>query len=138
MSVDEWDTGQVPRTDIADPGKQVPVPEKLRVLVLSGPDQGKQLILERGTYFVGKAPGCDLVLSDGAVSRQHLELQVSEGGVLVKDLGSTNGAWFGGAQKSAPCTSAGGGLSKYLQQRAVATRPRGVRWRKPSCMRKGS
>src|SRR4029453_16745957 len=42
------------------------------------------------------------------------------------------------AQKRAPCTSAGGGLSKYLQQRAVATRPRGVRWRNPSCIRKGS
>ena len=29
----------------------------------SGPDHGKQLVLERGTYLVGKAPGCDLVLS---------------------------------------------------------------------------
>src|SRR6185369_4350745 len=50
--------------------------------------------------FVGKAPGCDLVLSDSAVSRQHLELQVTEAGVLVKDLGSTNGSFFGGARFS--------------------------------------
>ena len=100
MSVDEWDTGEVPRTDIAEPGRVVPVPDKLRILVLSGPDQGKQLVLERGTYLVGKAPGCDLVLSDGAVSRQHLELQVTESGVLIKDLGSTNGSFFGGARFS--------------------------------------
>jgi len=54
VSVDEWDTGEVPRTDIAEPGQKLPVPDKLRVLVLSGPDQGKQLLLERGTYLVGK------------------------------------------------------------------------------------
>ena len=51
--VDEWDTGEVPRTDIADPAQKVPAPEKQRLLVLSGPDQGKQLLLERGTYLVG-------------------------------------------------------------------------------------
>jgi len=34
VSVDEWDTGEVPRTDIADPGQKVPVPDKLRVLVI--------------------------------------------------------------------------------------------------------
>ena len=100
MSVDEWDTGEVPRTDIADSGRVVPVPARTRVLVLSGPDQGKQLLLERGTYFIGKAPNCDLVLSDASVSRQHLELQVAEGGILVRDLGSTNGSFFGGARFS--------------------------------------
>ncbi|MCU1277005.1 MAG: response regulator HsfA [bacterium] len=100
MAVDEWDTGEVPRTDIADPAQKVPAPEKQRLLVLSGPDQGKQLLLERGTYLVGKAPGCDLVLTDNAVSRQHLELQVTGAGVLVKDLGSTNGSFFGGARFS--------------------------------------
>ncbi|MGZ3438717.1 MAG: sigma 54-interacting transcriptional regulator [Polyangia bacterium] len=99
MSVDE-ETGEVPRTDIADPAMKVPAPEKQRLLVLSGPDQGKQLLLERGTYLVGKAPGCDLVLTDNSVSRQHLELRVTEAGVLVKDLGSTNGSFFGGARFS--------------------------------------
>jgi DNA-binding NtrC family response regulator len=89
-----------PHTDIADPGMRVPVPDRLRLLVLSGPEQGKQLLLERGTYLIGKAPGCDLVLSDGEVSRQHLELQVQEGGILMRDLGSTNGSFFGGARFS--------------------------------------
>ena len=100
MPTDDWDANEVPRTDIADPQRVVPVPEKLRVLVLSGPDQGKQLQLERGTYFIGKAPTCDLVLSDSAVSRQHLELQVTAAGIQVKDLGSTNGSFFGGARFS--------------------------------------
>src|SRR5262249_53604828 len=94
-------------TDIAEPGQKLPVPEKLRVLVLSGPDQGKQLLLERGSYFIGKAPGCDLVLTDAAVSRQHLELRVTEGGILVRDLGSTNGSFFGGARFSEVTVGAG-------------------------------
>jgi DNA-binding NtrC family response regulator len=100
VPTDDWDPSQAPRTDVADPHRVAVVPDKLRVLVLSGPDQGKQLLLERGTYFVGKAPSCDLVLSDGAVSRQHLELQVTGAGILVKDLGSTNGSFFGGARFS--------------------------------------
>jgi DNA-binding NtrC family response regulator len=94
VATDEWDQGLVPQTDIATPTRAVAVPEKLRVLVISGPDQGKHLLLERGTYFVGKAPGCDLVLADSAVSRQHLQLQVTAAGILVKDLGSTNGSFF--------------------------------------------
>jgi DNA-binding NtrC family response regulator len=98
VTPDEWDPNQVPRTDIAEPGKAMLVPEKLRVIVLSGPDHGKQLELERGTYFVGRAPHCDLVLSDSQVSRQHLELQVGARGILVKDLASTSGSFFGGAK----------------------------------------
>jgi two-component system, NtrC family, nitrogen regulation response regulator GlnG len=97
--VDDWEQGDGPSTDIAD-GKSPSLPEKLRMLVIGGPDQSKQLVLERGTYLVGKAPGCDLVLTDNAVSRQHLEVQVRESGVLVRDLGSTNGSFFGGARFS--------------------------------------
>jgi two-component system nitrogen regulation response regulator GlnG len=100
VATDDWDQSDVPRTDIADPQRILAVPDKVRILVLSGPDQGKQLVLERGTYFIGKAPGCDLVLTDSAVSRQHLELQVTGGGILIKDLGSTNGSFFGNARFS--------------------------------------
>ncbi len=103
----EWDTEEVPRTDIAAPGQEPVVPERMRLLVLSGPDQGKEADLARGTYFVGKAPGCALVLSDNAVSRQHLEIQVTERGVLIKDLNSTNGSFFGGAKFSQVTVGAG-------------------------------
>jgi DNA-binding NtrC family response regulator len=103
----EWDTGEVPRTDIAAPGSEPVMPARLRLLVLSGPDQGKEADLERGTYLVGKAPGCALVLTDGSVSRQHLELQVTDRGILVRDLGSTNGAFFGGARFNQVTVGAG-------------------------------
>src|SRR5678815_1735608 len=74
---------------------------------LSGPDQGKQIELDRGTYLVVKAPGCALQLSDTSVSRQHLELQVAENGIVVKDLNSTNGSFFEGARFSEVTVGAG-------------------------------
>lgn len=44
------------------------VPLVLRVI--SGPDFGALLKLDRGTYVVGKAPESDLVLNDAAISRR--------------------------------------------------------------------
>lgn len=42
---------------------------------------------------IGAAPGCDLVLQDEKVSRQHVELQLLPEGVRVRDLDSTNGTF---------------------------------------------
>ncbi|HEX4456624.1 MAG TPA: sigma 54-dependent Fis family transcriptional regulator [Polyangia bacterium] len=124
MTPDDWDPNTVPRTDIAEPGKAPVVPEKLRVIVLSGPDQGKQLELERGTYFVGRAPHCDLVLSDSAVSRQHLELQMGARGVVVKDLGSTSGSFFGGAKFNEVTVGAGAVVTVGGSELKLATAER--------------
>jgi len=83
------------------------VPEGLRLVVVAGPDTGRELALCRGTYFVGKADGCDLVLSDGAVSRRHLQVAVVRDGVLVRDLASKNGSFVGAARISEVTLAAG-------------------------------
>lgn len=59
--------------------------------VVSGPDLGKQFALQSGSNVVGRSRGCQVVLSDGMVSRQHLRLNVTDT-VEVIDLGSANGA----------------------------------------------
>ncbi len=107
--VNEWE-GEPSRTDIA---KVVPpiVTAHMQLLVLSGPDQGKRLDLEQGSYIVGKAPGCALVLHDSQVSRQHLEVLVAPEGVLVRDLGSTNGSFYGGARFTELTVGAGAVIS---------------------------
>src|SRR5262245_58265197 len=86
-----------PPTVTLSPGQQPIVPSLIQLLVLSGPDRGQRLTLVRGTYHVGKDPTCSLVLSDSAVSRRHLELEVRNEGVLVRDLGSKNGSFYRGA-----------------------------------------
>jgi two-component system, NtrC family, nitrogen regulation response regulator GlnG len=73
---------------------------QLRIVVVDGPDHGLSLLLAPGTYLVGTSRSCALRLTDGAVSNRHLELIVDgeRGGVVVRDLESTNGSWFGGAR----------------------------------------
>jgi DNA-binding NtrC family response regulator len=88
-----------PATDVVSPPASAPIrTTQMRLVVLSGPDQGKAIELDKGTYLVGKGADCALVLSDGAVSRQHLELRVDETAVVIKDLDSTNGSFYGGAR----------------------------------------
>jgi DNA-binding NtrC family response regulator len=71
---------------------------QLRVDVLRGPDEGKSAIAAGETLTVGTAEGNDLVLTDRAVSRFHLELRRRREGVLVADLESTNGTFLGDAR----------------------------------------
>ena len=99
MTQEPHDEHEPTGTDLLTADVLAPVmPKRLRLSVISGPDQGTDLILTRGTYLVGKDPGCALVLSDGAVSRQHLEIAVIDGGVRVRDLNSSNGSLFQGAR----------------------------------------
>jgi pSer/pThr/pTyr-binding forkhead associated (FHA) protein len=47
--------------------------------------------------FVGKSSGCELRFSDNTVSRRHLALELDDAGVLIRDLGSSNGTLVEGA-----------------------------------------
>jgi transcriptional regulator with GAF, ATPase, and Fis domain len=69
-------------------------------VVASGPDYGKQLALDRGTYRVGTEQGSDLQLSDPSVSRTHLVVKVLSQEIELTDSGSTNGSFFRGARFS--------------------------------------
>ena len=69
-----------------------------RLVISAGPDRGRSLLLRRGRYSVGKAPDCDLVITDPSVSRRHLVLKVLPDGVAALDVGSKNGSYFQGAR----------------------------------------
>jgi len=51
----------------------------------------QELELLPGTYNIGRADSCDLVLLDKDVSRLHAKIEVTEKSFTIKDLGSTNG-----------------------------------------------
>ncbi len=81
------------------PAHALQLPLGLELMVVAGPDRGRSLPLEPGkTYSVGKDPACDLLLSDPDVSRRHLELVVHADRIAVRDLGSTNGSFYGGVR----------------------------------------
>ncbi|HWO89393.1 MAG TPA: adenylate/guanylate cyclase domain-containing protein [Gemmatimonadales bacterium] len=50
------------------------------------------------TLIVGRAVNSDVPIYDPTISRQHAQLTVQDGGVLVKDLGSSNGTFLNGAR----------------------------------------
>lgn len=72
------------------------VVRRVRVRVTSGPDRGREALLEAGTLLVGTHADNDLVLRDPAVSKYHLELALVAGGVRVRDLGSESGTLVAG------------------------------------------
>jgi len=80
----------------------------VRVTVAEGPDAGRELELAEfdRPYVVGRGVGAALPLTDEDVSRRHLELTRRGDRVLVRDLGSKNGATLDGepvpCERSAP------------------------------------
>src|SRR5512147_646585 len=81
---------------VLDPGGTTLSMPKLRLVVLRGPDRGRALSLERSEVTIGTAPSAELQLTDPTVSRHHATIAVTERGVLVTDLDSTNGTTFEG------------------------------------------
>jgi DNA-binding NtrC family response regulator len=87
-------------TDTIDPSHLSAAPMPVRVVVVSGPDAGKALEVRDGTVLVGSHADCQLQLTDGAVSRRHLSLELLGTRVRVRDLGSKNGTRYLGARIS--------------------------------------
>jgi adenylate cyclase len=60
-------------------------------------DQSIDLQLGR-TLVVGRAVTSDIPIYDPTISRRHAEVSLSDNGVWVKDLGSSNGTFLNGAK----------------------------------------
>ncbi|HEY8077614.1 MAG TPA: sigma 54-interacting transcriptional regulator [Labilithrix sp.] len=80
--------------DIAGPDAKSPAPVALKLVVLGGPDEGKEAPLG-STCEVGTDADCDFVLTDSSVSRRHARLTIERGAVVVRDLKSRNGTFVG-------------------------------------------
>jgi pSer/pThr/pTyr-binding forkhead associated (FHA) protein len=86
-------TATIARRLVNDLFQAVAGAEVAKVIVESGTSAGKSVALSvpDRAYKVGRAPDCDLVLSDDAISREHAAFERRWQGVFVKDLGSKNG-----------------------------------------------
>ena len=69
---------------------------KLRLVVTSGANAGAVAVSKGEEITVGTVPGNDLLLNDRTVSRHHCSIRVTPRGLLLTDLGSTNGTVLGG------------------------------------------
>jgi pSer/pThr/pTyr-binding forkhead associated (FHA) protein len=64
--------------------------------IVSGTRAGEQIFLDQPTLKVGRRDGNDLIISDPSVSGSHCEIDKSESGYVLRDLGSTNGTRVNG------------------------------------------
>jgi DNA-binding NtrC family response regulator len=72
--------------------------QPVRLLVVDGPDRGKDRLVTEGTATIGTSDGCELKLTDTGISRKHLSIELLGSRVRVKDLNSKNGTRYLGAR----------------------------------------
>jgi two-component system response regulator GlrR len=87
----EMPTGLLSR--LSSQGTPRPV---FRIVVTSGPCAGEQRLIDGRELRIGKAPANHLCIPDPTVSRFHCVLEPTARGLLLRDLGSTNGTQVGG------------------------------------------
>ena len=63
---------------------------------LNGKLAGQTIPLQIGNYTLGRSEECQIVVAESGVSKKHLELEVTEEGVSVIDLRSSNGTFING------------------------------------------
>ncbi|MEX0788553.1 MAG: FHA domain-containing protein [Anaerolineales bacterium] len=73
-----------------------------RMVVRTGPNPGMVYELTKEVALAGRDVTNDLVLGDAEVSRQHARLTRGQGGIVLEDLGSTNGTFVNGERLAAP------------------------------------
>jgi DNA-binding NtrC family response regulator len=69
-----------------------------RLVVVKGPDRGETISVGEAPLTVGSGGGCNILLSDPTISRKHLGIDPGPTGLVLRDLGSTNGSFVQGAR----------------------------------------
>lgn len=87
-----------------------------RLVVHQGDAPPREIRLCFGTQRFGRRPDNDHCVDDVTVSGAHCEIEVTEAGVRVRDLGSTNGTFIQGA----PVTDAWLAVGETLHLGGVA------------------
>jgi len=80
---------------------------KTKLLVVSGPLQGQEFVVNKEVFAIGSDKHNDLSLQDSTISKRHCEIAVDQNGYQIRDLGSTNGTIIQGVNISSACLSPG-------------------------------
>ena len=91
------------------------------IIELTGPDGTSRRIRLEGRVEAGRQGG-DLTIEDPSVSRRHLLLEATERGLVVTDLGSSNGTQVNGQAISGPTLIGPDDLVTFGDTTLVVTR----------------
>lgn len=73
-----------------------------RFIERTGPNPGQTYDLSKDVVTMGRDVTNDIVLADPEVSRQHARVNRTPGGLVLEDLGSTNGTFVNGERLVSP------------------------------------
>ncbi|HSR47493.1 MAG TPA: FHA domain-containing protein [Anaerolineales bacterium] len=73
-----------------------------RLIVRTGPNPGTVFDLTKEVTMLGRDVTNDIPLGDAEISRQHARLTRTPGGMVLEDLGSTNGTFVNGERLTSP------------------------------------
>lgn len=82
-----------------EPPKEI----KAHILFISGELKGKTFLLPQKDFIIGRGNDVDLMITDNRISRHHIKLSQTAEGVILEDLGSTNGTFVNGKRAEAKC-----------------------------------
>jgi DNA-binding NtrC family response regulator len=116
------------QSTLLQPRQTAPAELAFDLEILDGPDRGKRFTIDPSSpprVFVGQSPTCEVQLSDRAVSRRHVSLEVTDEGLRLTDLGSKNGSFVRDVRVLQSLLRGGepikiGGTTMRVQSRTVA------------------
>jgi hypothetical protein len=90
--------------------------QKVHALVaVEGPMVGERYALVNLLSTMGRASTNTIVLESAQISRLHAQIRLTPGGVIIEDMGSTNGTFVNGRRLDAPRTLAPGDLIRFAE-----------------------
>jgi len=75
---------------------ELPALKKAQYSFIAIDNPRQRIHLTKESTLVGRNPACDIALDHGSISRQHCLMQISDRGLHIKDLGTTNGTKING------------------------------------------
>ncbi|MDR1959202.1 MAG: FHA domain-containing protein [Planctomycetaceae bacterium] len=97
------------------------------LFVILGSDQGYRYELLKNVITIGRDPSNIIRLKDGETSRFHAEIQRTDSGDSLKDLGSSNGVFLNAKRVETPQTLQNGDQIQIGRTLFLYTRPLGSR-----------
>ncbi len=89
-------TKTMPSTAQVKSAQEEALLRKHKLVLVSGEDKTQRFKVVRASSLIGRNPACDITLNRASVSRQHCLLHLTERGIHLKDLGTTNGTKVNG------------------------------------------
>ncbi len=97
--------------------------QSFRLTMRSGPAPGKSFPLEQEEVFLGRDLSNDIPISDPEISRRHARFLMRADGIVIEDLGSTNGTFINGMRVSAPQVLHSGDVITFGENIVVVFEP---------------